>query len=190
MTTDDPDHYAVLEIAPGARQEVVEAAWRQLAKAYHPDLHPGNAAAEPRLKLINAAYHVLNNPVRRADYDLQRQSGKADAGEAWSTKDDADDLPVLVIEPETVELWPSRDADYIQFSIRVRQVAGPAWHSGRHVLDVKFDDPWRRSMFTKVRSTGTAPPLDIHFEMKLSDLSPKQRLAGAIRVEANVVTTE
>ena len=57
MATDspEPDYYAVLEIAHGARPQVVHAAWRQLAKDYHPDLNPDDIKADQRLKLINAA---------------------------------------------------------------------------------------------------------------------------------------
>ena len=63
------DPYEVLGIAPGASDDEIKAAYRKLAKANHPDLHPGDAEAEARFKEINEAYQVLSNPQKRAQYD-------------------------------------------------------------------------------------------------------------------------
>ena len=58
-------HYlAVLGLRPGASPAKVKQAYRRLAKKYHPDLRPGDSAAEERFKKINEAYHfLLDNSV-------------------------------------------------------------------------------------------------------------------------------
>jgi formylglycine-generating enzyme required for sulfatase activity len=78
------NHYELLDVSPGATQDDIKAAYRILVQLYHPDrLQHANEKvrqyAEERLKKINAAYTVLSDPVRRADYDArQRVSERAD----------------------------------------------------------------------------------------------------------------
>ncbi len=60
MMTMDP--YKVLEIAPGATEEEIKKAHRNLAKKYHPDLNPGDAVAAEKMNEINAAYDILTKP--------------------------------------------------------------------------------------------------------------------------------
>lgn len=66
-----PDYYSILQVAPTAELAVIEAAYRQLARLYHPDFNPAPDAAE-RMKAFNAAFAVLRDPDRRARYDEQR----------------------------------------------------------------------------------------------------------------------
>ena len=56
------DPYKVLGLSPGASDEEVKAAYRKLAKKYHPDLNPGNDRAAERMNEINAAYDQIKNP--------------------------------------------------------------------------------------------------------------------------------
>jgi len=56
------DPYTVLGLQRGASEEDVKQAFRRLAKTCHPDLNPGNPAAEQRFKEINAAYDAIRNP--------------------------------------------------------------------------------------------------------------------------------
>lgn len=56
------DPYKVLGLSPGASDEEVKAAYRALAKKYHPDLNPGNERAAARMNEINAAYDQIKNP--------------------------------------------------------------------------------------------------------------------------------
>ncbi len=72
MTT-APDYYDILQVAPRADREVIEAAYRRLAAKYHPDVDPSPGATE-RMKLLNAAHEVLSDPEKRRAYDLRRQS--------------------------------------------------------------------------------------------------------------------
>lgn len=67
-----PDHYAALGIDPSADQEVIAAAYRALAKKYHPDTGAttGTASAE-RFDQVQRAYEVLRTPESRRQYDLE-----------------------------------------------------------------------------------------------------------------------
>src|SRR5256885_2196936 len=62
--------YEILQVDPRAEPEVVEAAYRRLARKYHPDVASGDAGGE-RMKQINAAYEVLRDPLRRAAHDRE-----------------------------------------------------------------------------------------------------------------------
>lgn len=61
--------YDILEVSPNARPAVVKAAYRCLAREYHPDRNPGDAEASARMALINHAYSVLIDPAQRLRYD-------------------------------------------------------------------------------------------------------------------------
>lgn len=70
--------YDLLEVSPNASPEVIKAAYRQLALKYHPDKQPNARArqqAEERMKQINAAYDILSDPARRAEYDRRLRDG-------------------------------------------------------------------------------------------------------------------
>jgi hypothetical protein len=71
MTT-IPDHYAALGIDPTADQEVITAAYRALAKKFHPDTGAaGGTASAERFDQIQQAYEVLRTPESRHAYDLE-----------------------------------------------------------------------------------------------------------------------
>ena len=67
-----PDHYAALGIDPTADPEVIAAAYRALAKKYHPDTGAttGTASTE-RFEQVQRAYEVLRSPESRRQYDLE-----------------------------------------------------------------------------------------------------------------------
>ena len=80
-----PDPYKILQVDPEAEDEVIAAAYRRLARKYHPDTATGPEALG-RMEAINAAWEVLGKPARRAAYDRQRalaaamsRSGSVDA---------------------------------------------------------------------------------------------------------------
>lgn len=70
------DYYAVLQVAPDAEQEVIEAAYRQLMRKYHPDKAGTDEDLardlNERAKMINQAYAVLRDPQQRFTYDGMR----------------------------------------------------------------------------------------------------------------------
>jgi DnaJ-like protein len=66
------DYYGLLGVSPGAPPEQIQAAYRRLAKAYHPDLNAGSSVAAARMARVNVAKTVLLDPLTRAAYDQQR----------------------------------------------------------------------------------------------------------------------
>jgi curved DNA-binding protein len=66
---DFKDYYAVLGVPKTATGEEVKRAFRKLARQHHPDLNPGDKAAEARFKDINEANEVLGDPDKRRKYD-------------------------------------------------------------------------------------------------------------------------
>jgi DnaJ-class molecular chaperone len=67
MAVEDP--YAALGIPRNATEAQIRAAYRKLAKQHHPDLNPGNKAAEERFKTVSAANELLSDPEKRARFD-------------------------------------------------------------------------------------------------------------------------
>jgi DnaJ-class molecular chaperone len=63
------DYYATLGIAKTATDKEIKQAYRKLARKFHPDVNPGDRAAEARFKAINEAHEVLGDPEKRRKYD-------------------------------------------------------------------------------------------------------------------------
>ncbi len=63
------DPYQILGVSKNATDKEIQAAYRKLAKQYHPDLNPGNKAAEEKFKEVTAAQELLSNPEKRKRYD-------------------------------------------------------------------------------------------------------------------------
>lgn len=99
MTVTDP--YKVLQVDPEAEDEVIEAAYRRLARKYHPDVAPG-AEAQERMVRINQAWEMLKDPMRRAAVDRARLRG-SDAAARVAAADAharaASHLPTVPREP-------------------------------------------------------------------------------------------
>jgi curved DNA-binding protein len=63
------DLYEILGVARDADLDAIRKAYRKLARKHHPDLNPGDKAAEERFKEISRAWEVLESPERRRNYD-------------------------------------------------------------------------------------------------------------------------
>lgn len=68
-TSTKPDYYAVLGVSRKATDKEIKAAYRRLARKYHPDLNGGDKSAEARFKEIQEAYEVLSDADKRRKYD-------------------------------------------------------------------------------------------------------------------------
>lgn len=93
---DRADHYSVLGVPVGASTEEIRRAYRDSARAAHPDVAAGDPEeASRRMAAINAAWACLSDPIRRADYDVSRGDGPSKAA-ASKTSPDADPWPSVV----------------------------------------------------------------------------------------------
>lgn len=81
------NYYEILGVDRDIEGDEIKRAYRRLARTYHPDMNPGNKAAEERFKDINEAYEVLSDPDRRAQYDkfgnFWKQKGFTGVNKAW-----------------------------------------------------------------------------------------------------------
>jgi molecular chaperone DnaJ len=69
MATATHDYYETLGVGRSAGQDDIRKAYRKLARKHHPDLNPGDKAAEERFKRVQEAYDVLSEPKKRQMYD-------------------------------------------------------------------------------------------------------------------------
>jgi curved DNA-binding protein CbpA len=140
--TASPDPYKILQVDPEAEDEVIAAAYRRLARKYHPDVAGGEEAVA-RMAAINAAWEVVGDPVRRAAFDRQRavagalarRTAEAEAARGDPARGDGlgADTPAAPRPPETV----SRD-----------------WTSGRSTFGGGYDP----SMHTADGEGAAGPP--------------------------------
>ena len=82
MPTHQKDYYLILQVQPSAEPEVIQAAYRRLARKHHPDIENSDAT---QMQELNEAYEVLSSPDRRAAYDRwYRLRQWSSAAPAWS----------------------------------------------------------------------------------------------------------
>lgn len=74
------DFYKALGVSEDASESDIKKAYRKLSRKYHPDLNPGDAAAEKKFKEISEAYDVLSDKKQREEYDQIRRYGAAGMG--------------------------------------------------------------------------------------------------------------
>jgi curved DNA-binding protein CbpA len=90
-----PDAYETLQVSRRAEAEVIAAAYRSLARKYHPD---GNAGAKGtrRMQEINAAYEILKDPIKRKAYDRAHPFSSA---------------PIRYRDEEVIDWWGTADPE-------------------------------------------------------------------------------
>ncbi|MDG3015682.1 molecular chaperone DnaJ [Speluncibacter jeojiensis] len=69
----EKDFYADLGVSSDASADEIRTAYRKLSKKYHPDLNPGDKAAEERFKAVSEANSVLSDEKKKAEYDEARR---------------------------------------------------------------------------------------------------------------------
>ena len=136
MTEKAADPYKTLQVDPEAEDEVIAAAYRRLARKYHPDVATGAESAQ-RMAALNVAWEQIGDPVRRAAFDRERaiEAAMARRGDAGAPAGSAvgRSAPRSPTPPETV----SRD-----------------WSSGRSSVGGGYDP----SMRTADGAGAAGPP--------------------------------
>lgn len=153
---------------PSADPEVIEAAYKRLALKHHPDHNRGDSQAEEHMKRINEAYRVLGKSNLRADYDAR--SGAR--------------LPELEIVPSEIVLRAvDPSAREINFSVRLRQAAGPSFDPSIHRIDLALSPPWHQADVHWHWSDDHLPA-DVDFTLAVADgfLEPGATLIGDIEL--------
>lgn len=174
------DYWQVLDLAPGADGALLKQAFREQARRWHPDLNGNDPVAEERFKLVNEAYAVLSDPLRRRDWET---SGGSNAG---STDQDA---PFATGFPEF--------QDYLDTLFGTRPAAADLEDLGTapdSPPDDDGEDP-RRNWMPRWGPFGSAavtpsqappPPVRASADQEsVVALSPEQALAGE-RVELDL----
>ena len=69
MAVDYKDYYKILGLSKTATEKEIKAAYRSLARKYHPDVNPGDKSAEEKFKDVGEAYEVLSDSDKRSKYD-------------------------------------------------------------------------------------------------------------------------
>jgi len=72
------DYYSILHVLPSAEIDVIKAAYKALARKYHPDTYAGDKAyAGKRMQEINDAFGVIGDPENRKKYDAERKAANS-----------------------------------------------------------------------------------------------------------------
>jgi DnaJ domain len=113
-------HYENLKVERNARPDAIRAAYRALSRRHHPDRNPGNADASRVMSVINVAYEVLSDPVRKREHDR------------WIARTESADERVRASDVPAAA-W-QRDAPFTPFEPPARPRAAPVPSPGARRL--------------------------------------------------------
>lgn len=85
-------HYDNLKVARNAPPEVIRAAYKTLSQKYHPDRNPGSPDAIRIIQIINSAYEVLSDPIKRQEHDdwIAKAEARGEGAADWSASNFSD----------------------------------------------------------------------------------------------------
>src|SRR5690348_12742860 len=148
---DGLDPYKTLQVDPEAEDEVIQAAYRRLARKYHPDVAPG-AEAATRMAAINAAWELIGDPAARAAFDRSRAAAARPSNPTASPTSSADGRaapPANPSRPPGNASGPAANhagqAAPGPAGQRPPETVSPDWTSGRSSFGGGYDDSMHRS---------------------------------------------
>ena len=153
------DFYAILGLSRGATDKDIKAAYRKLARKYHPDVNPGNKAAEEKFKEINQAYEVISDAEKRKKYDQY--------GENWEHGDQFS-------QAGGKQGQPGAGFDFSNFNFN--NARGGAGFSGGEGMDSIFED-----LFTGSRGRRSQPRRGQDIEHTV-DVTLEEAFSGTSRI--------
>jgi curved DNA-binding protein CbpA len=153
---DEIDPYKTLQVDPEADPEVIQAAYRRLARKYHPDVVSGPDAAA-KMVAINRAWALLEDPEARAAHDRERaeratRERRRTTGRSVGRRDDTETAPgassasgAAPRRPAHRDPEPPRSADTVSRD----------WTSGRSTVGSGYDP---RTMGAREGFGAAGPP--------------------------------
>ena len=131
------DHYQILRVWPTASEDQIKKAYFSLAKLHHPDVVTNKSeeerdAQEIDFKLINEAYAVLSDPVRRREYDesLKAKSGGDPATSAAASETDKRSAQLAYEQARTAMKHNRYDKAVVLLKSAIKyDPSNPAYHS-------------------------------------------------------------
>ena len=140
--TASPDHYKTLQVDSEAEDEVIQAAYRRLARKYHPDLADSPEAAA-RMSAINAAWELIGDPQARRAFDTKRAYATARATEATATDPARSAAARPSSAPGPAAGKPGSPPG--PAASRPPDVVSPDWTPGRSSQGSGYDESMRKS---------------------------------------------
>jgi curved DNA-binding protein len=135
------DPYDILGVSRTAKPEEIKQAYRRLAKQWHPDRNPKNReAAEAKFKEIQAAYEVLGDPEKRAQYDQFGAGGPMPEYQTWTSRGGGvQDIPFDIGSMGDLSSIFEQFFSRGMGGSRTRRRGGPARGMGPRGQDIDFD---------------------------------------------------
>ncbi len=199
---DFKDYYATLGVPKAASAKDIKAAFRRLARKHHPDVNPGDKAAETKFKEVNEAYEVLGDAEKRKKYDelganwrmyeqAERQGAPPGAGQRYTWSPGAGGFRPMT-EEEMSQMFGGADDDS-PFSDFFRQFFGGAGGATRtrgrraraqvgrdfeHPIELNLEDVLKgATQRLNVRHDGDVRQVEVRIPPGVNDGS-RVRVAG------------
>ena len=127
------NYYEILEVSQNASSEVIEKAYKTLAKKYHPDLQPDEASkkeSENKMKEINEAYEILSDEEKRKIYNLELEEERR--AQIEKTQSNANNISA---EQERLRQESIRQQQ-LEYEIQMQEARQKAYHDA-YIQDLK-----------------------------------------------------
>lgn len=147
------DYYEILEINKDASSEVIKAAYKALAKKYHPDNWAENTAEyEEKSKLLNEAYSVLSDTKKRMAYDERLQYSKTEYSESRyseSVNNNVGKQSEPTVEPKSPKsqksFWRDLGRSFISYVEKQNKEIDNAYYKGMEISEYLLIQEFKKS---------------------------------------------